>query len=46
MRQLDTPKFCGTYRRLTRGSNAGRSLGVGLLIAVVIAILIIASVVL
>lgn len=46
MKRLDTPKFCGLYRRIPRGSNRGRSFGVVLLVGVFIAILIVASVVL
>ena len=37
-----TPKFGARYRRLYNKSNAGRSFGVGLLVALFVAILIVA----
>jgi hypothetical protein len=37
-----TPKFCGVYRRIPKKSNAGRSLGVGFMVAVMVVILIVA----
>jgi hypothetical protein len=46
MKVTDTPKFCGAYRRIRRKSNAGRSIGVAVLVGVFVLILIVAAVVL
>jgi hypothetical protein len=46
MKATGTPKFCGAYRRLQRKSNAGRSIGVAVLVAVFVVILIVAAIVL
>jgi hypothetical protein len=38
--------FCGAYRRIKQKSNAGRSIGVGVMVGMVVMILIIAMTVL
>ena len=42
----DSPKFCAAYLRLKRKSNAGRSIGVGVLVGMFVLILLVAMLVL
>jgi hypothetical protein len=42
MRIPDTPKFCGVHHRVPRKSNAGRSIGVLVMVGLIVAILIVA----
>jgi hypothetical protein len=41
-----TPKLCGNHRKVPRKSNAGRSLGVALLVVMLVVILLVAATVL